>query len=115
MFAIDGLRARWASWPSGPFLRKVLATNAGGALAASVRDRAPLNEGAEVISREAGFASSVSEGKSRLTEYFHSTLKLDGGDFPESSRIGVAKVAKVFRAFAPNGGQVARYEGLHTR
>jgi hypothetical protein len=113
MFAIYGLRARWASWPSGSFLRKVVSTNAGGARAASVRDLAPLDEGAEMIGSEAGFASSVGEGKSLLTEYFHCALKLDGGDFPKSSRVRVAVSAESLCALAPDGGQIARY-GLHT-
>lgn len=113
MFAIDGLRARWASWPAGSFLREVVAANAGGARAAGVRNLAPLDEGTEMIGSEAGFASSLGEGESLLTEHFHRALKLDGGDLPKSSRVGIAVRAEGFRALAPDGGQVAGYD-VHT-
>ena len=68
-----------------------------------------------MISTEARLTRCVSERQRLASEHFHRSLKFDGGDVPESSHVGIAVCAESFGALAPDGGQVARYDDLHTR
>lgn len=66
-----------------------------------------------MVGSESGGAGGLGERQRVLTERLPGAHKLDGGDIPQSSRVGVAVCAEGFRALAPDGGQVARY-GFHT-
>jgi hypothetical protein len=61
VLSIDGLGPRRATWTARAFLWEIDTTDSGGARAAGVPDFAPLDEGAEMIGCEAGFASSFGE------------------------------------------------------
>ena len=100
-----------ASWPARLFVGEVGTSNARRVLATVVREFAPPDETAEVISGEPGHPGRFGQAEGFGTKGPERLLEFDRGELPEPRAIGVAVLREEGGAFPPARWQLAGYPG----